>query len=75
MSLALALDPTSLGALDELAESTDRDGRVAEAIADFLAHSAWQFAKLGSGLAAGERGDLASDDGVARARSKFAAAN
>ncbi|MGO9741649.1 MAG: CopG family ribbon-helix-helix protein [Roseiarcus sp.] len=77
MSLAFTidLDSATIDALDEVAELTERarGGRVAQAIEDFLARSAWQFANIGSGLAAADRGEFASEEEVERVRARLAA--
>ncbi len=66
-AFTIDLDSATIDALDEVAELTERarHGRVAQAIEDFLARSAWQFAKIGSGLATADRGEFASEDDVA----------
>ncbi|MGO9006130.1 MAG: CopG family ribbon-helix-helix protein [Beijerinckiaceae bacterium] len=68
------LDEAMLSALDQLAEKTDRSRNwlVARAIEDFVALNAWQLGKIETGIAAADRGDFASDDELARIRTKFA---
>jgi predicted transcriptional regulator len=68
------LDEAMLSALDQLAEKTDRSRNwlVARAIEDFVALNAWQLGKIETGIAAANRGDFASDDELARVRTKFA---
>jgi predicted transcriptional regulator len=74
-AFTIRLDEATLGALDRLAEKTDRSRNwlAAKAIEDFVALNAWHIGKIEEGLAAAERGDFASDDDVARVRKKFAA--
>ncbi|HYA81179.1 MAG TPA: ribbon-helix-helix protein, CopG family [Methylocystis sp.] len=73
-AFTVRLDEATLGALDQLAEKTERSRNwlVAKAIEDYLALNAWQVAKIEAGIAASERGDFAADDEVARVRKKFA---
>jgi predicted transcriptional regulator len=68
------LDETTLLALDRLAERTDRSRNwlVARAIEDFVALNAWQIGKIEAGLAAADRGEFATDEELARVRTKFA---
>jgi predicted transcriptional regulator len=68
------LDESTLTALDRLAEKTDRSRNclVARAVEDFVALNAWRLGKIEARLAAAERGDCASDKGLARVRKKFA---
>lgn len=73
-AFTVRLDETTLGALDKLAEKTERSRNwlVAKAIEDYLALNAWQLEKIEAGIAAANRGDFASDDELARVRKKFA---
>jgi len=73
-AFTVRLDETTLGALDQLAEKTERSRNwlVAKAIEDYLALNAWQVEKIESGMAAADKGDFASDGDVARLREKFA---
>jgi predicted transcriptional regulator len=73
-AFTVRLDETTLGALDQLAEKTERSRNwlVSRAVEDFVALNAWQLGKIEAGLAAADRGDFASDDDVARVRKKFA---
>lgn len=73
-AFTIRLDETTLGALDKLAEQTERSRNwlVAKAIEDFVALNAWQIAKIEAGIAAADRGDFVSDDELARVREKFA---
>jgi predicted transcriptional regulator len=73
-AFTVRLDETTLGALDQLAEKTERSRNwlVSRAVEDFVALNAWQLGKIEAGLAAANRGDFASDDDVARVRKKFA---
>ncbi|MBV1703624.1 MAG: CopG family ribbon-helix-helix protein [Hyphomicrobiales bacterium] len=68
------LDDSTLNALDDLAEKTDRSRNwlVARAVEDFVALNAWQIGKIAAGLEAADRGDFASDSQLARVRKKFA---
>ena len=68
------LDEPTLHALDQLAEKTDRSRNwlVARAIEDFVALNAWQIGKIEAGLAAACRGEFATDEEIARFRTKFA---
>jgi predicted transcriptional regulator len=68
------LDEPTLNALDQLAEKTDRSRNwlVARAIEDFVALNAWQLGKIEAGLAAADRGAFATDEELARVRTKFA---
>ena len=73
-ALTIRLDDATLGALDRLAEQTDRprDWLIAQAIEDYVALNAWAVGKIEAGLAAADRGDFASPEEVARVRAKFA---
>ncbi len=73
-AVTVRLDETTLGALDQLAEKTDRprDWLVTQAIEDYLALNAWAMAKIETGLAAADAYDFASPEEVARVRAKFA---
>jgi predicted transcriptional regulator len=72
-AFTVRLDETTLGALDCLAEKTERSRNwlVAKAVEDYVARNAWQIGKIEEGLAAAERGDFASEDELARIRKKF----
>jgi predicted transcriptional regulator len=74
-AFTVRLDETTLGALDRLAEQTERSRNwlVAKAIEDYIALNAWQVGKIEAGIAAADRGDFSSDDELARIRKKFAA--
>jgi len=69
------LDEATLGALDRLAERTERSRSwlVTKAIEDYVALNSWQIGKVEEGIAASDRGEFASDDEVARVRKKFSA--
>ncbi len=73
-AFTVRLDETTLGALDQLAEKTERSRNwlVAKAIEDYLALNAWQVGKIEAGIAAADSGDFASDYELARVRKKFA---
>jgi predicted transcriptional regulator len=72
-ALTVKLDANTLGALDRLAQKTDRprDWLVAKAIEDYVALNAWQIDKIEQGIAAADRGDFASDEELMRIREKF----
>lgn len=74
-AFTVRLDETTLGALDRLAEQTERSRNwlVARAVEDYIALNAWQLEKIGAGLAAANREDFSGDDELARLRKKFAA--
>lgn len=74
-AFTVRLDETTLGALDQLAEKTERSRSwlVAKAIEDYVALNAWQIGKIEAGIEAANRGDFASDAELARVRKKFAA--
>ena len=74
-AFAVRLDDATLGALDRLAEKTERSRNwlVAKAVEDYVALNGWQIGKVEEGVAAAERGDFASDAEVASVRKKFAA--
>ncbi len=72
-AFTIRLDETTLGALDKLAEKTERSRNwlVAKAVEDYVARNAWQIDKIEAGLAAADRGEFASENEVARVRDKF----
>jgi predicted transcriptional regulator len=72
-ALTVKLDANTFGALDRLAQKTDRprDWLVAKAIEDYVALNAWQIDKIEQGIAAADRGDFASDEELMRIREKF----
>ena len=74
-AFTVRLEETVLGALDQLAEKTDRSRNwlVAKAVEDYVALNAWQVGKIEAGIAAADHADFATDDEVARVRRKFAA--
>lgn len=74
-AFTVRLDETTLGALDQLAEKTERSRNwlVAKAVENYVALNAWQVGKIEAGLAAADRGEFASDAELARLRKKFAA--
>ena len=73
-AFTVRLDETTLGALDQLAEKTERSRNwlVAKAIEDYVAVNTWQIDKIEAGVAAADRGEFAGDAEVARVRNKFA---
>ncbi len=68
------LDKSTLNALDQLAEKTDRSRNwlVNRAIEDFVALNAWQLGKIEAGIAAATSGEFATDEDLVRVRTKFA---
>jgi predicted transcriptional regulator len=72
-AFTVRLDEATLGALDRLAEQTERSRSwlVTKAIEDYVALNSWQIGKIEGGLAAAARGEFAGDDEVARVRKKF----
>ena len=74
-AFTVRLDKTTLIALDQLAEKTERSRNwlVAKAIKDYVASNAWQVARIEAGTVAADRRDFASDADVARVRNKFEA--
>lgn len=73
-AFTVRLDETTLDALDQLAEKTERSRNwiVAKAIEDYIALNAWQVGKIEAGIAAADQGDFASDEEIARVRKRFA---
>ncbi|BDV37595.1 hypothetical protein DSM21852_08480 [Methylocystis bryophila] len=73
-AFTVRIDEAMLGALDQLAEKTERPRNwlVAKAIEDYLAVNAWQVGKIEAGITAADGGDFASDEELARVRMKFA---
>jgi predicted transcriptional regulator len=73
-AFTVRLDEATLGALDQLAEKTDRSRTwlVTKAIEEYVTLNAWQIGKIEAGIAAADQGDFASDEDVARVRTKFA---
>jgi predicted transcriptional regulator len=73
-AFTVRLDETTLGALDQLAEKTERSRNwiVAKAIEDYIALNAWQVGKIEAGIAAADQRDFASHEEIARVRKRFA---
>lgn len=73
-TLSVLLEDDTLVALDRLADrmACPRADLVARVVADYVADDAMQIGKIETGLAAADKGDFATDDEVARVRSKFA---
>lgn len=73
-AFTVRLDEETLGALDQLAEKTERSRNwlVAKAVENYVALNAWQVSKIEAGIAAANHGDFASDAELARVRKKFA---
>lgn len=74
-AFTIRLDDETLGALDQLAQKTERSRHsiVNQAIADYVAQNAWRIDRIEAGLAAADAGDFASDQDIARLRQKFIA--
>ena len=72
-AFTVRLDEATLGALDQLAEKTDRSRAwlITKAIEDYVALNAWQIGKIKAGIVAADDGDFAIDHDVARVRKKF----
>lgn len=72
-AFTVRLDEATLGALDQLAEKTDRSRAwlITKAIEDYVALNAWQIGKIEAGIVAADDGDFAIDHDVARVRKKF----
>jgi predicted transcriptional regulator len=72
-AFTVRLDDETLGALDELAERTDRSRSwlVTQAVQDYVALNVWQLEKIETGIAEANRGEFASEGEVARVRRKF----
>jgi len=68
------LDEGTLGALDALAEKTDRSRNwlVTRAIESYVSLNAWQIAKIEEGIAAADRGDFATDEEMEAIFNKYA---
>ena len=76
-AFTVRLDAAILGALDQLAEKTERSRNwlVAKAIEEFVALNVWQIEKIEAGINAAERDDFATDADLAWVRKKFARKN
>ena len=74
-AFTIRLDDTTIEALDQLAEKTDRSRSwlVTRAIEDFVALNAWQIGKIEEGIAAADRGEFVSDEELDRLESKYRA--
>jgi predicted transcriptional regulator len=74
-AFTVRLDETTLDALDQLAEKTERSRNwlVAKAIEDYVALNAWQIGQIEAGIFAADRGDFAGEADVAHVRRKFEA--
>ena len=72
-AFTVRLDDATLGALDQLAERTDRSRSwlVSRAIEEYVRLNAWQIERIEAGIAAADRGEFASAQDVARLRKKF----
>lgn len=72
-AFTVRLDESTLDALDQLAEKTERSRNwlVVKAVEDYVALNAWQIEKIEAGIAAADRGDFASDAELARVKKKF----
>ena len=74
-AFTLRLSEATMQALDQLAEKTERSRSwlAVRAIEDYIAFNAWQIPKIKAGIAAGDRGEFADDDHVARVIGKYSA--
>ncbi len=72
-AFTVRLDEATLGAVNQLAEKTDRSRNwiVTKAIEHYIALNVWQIGKIEAGIAAADRGEFAGDDDVGRVRKKF----
>lgn len=72
-AFTVRLEDETAGALDRLAERTERSRNwlVAKAIEDYVALNAWQIDKIEAGIAAADRHAFADEKDVARLRSKY----
>lgn len=73
MDVMLQIEPSTLGALDELARKSNqpREALVEEALRNFLELRSWQIAKIEGGIAAADRGEFASDEDMKRIFAKY----
>jgi predicted transcriptional regulator len=73
-AFTVRLEDETLGALDRLAERTERSRSwlAAKAIEDYVALHTWQIGKIEVGIAAADRHEFADEKEVARVRGKFA---
>ena len=62
--VTLHIEPSTIGAIDELARKANqpRDVLVEEALQNFVKLRAWQIAKIEEGIAAADRGEFVSDE-------------
>ena len=60
----IQIEPSMLGAIDELARKANqpRDVLVEEALRNFVHLRAWQVAKIEEGIAAADRGEFATEE-------------
>jgi predicted transcriptional regulator len=74
VAFTIRLDETTLGALDRLAEKTERSRNwlVAKAVEDYVSLNAWQLEKIEAGIRAADAGDFANDAELERLRQSFA---
>jgi len=74
VAFTIRLDETTLGALDRLAEKTERSRNwlVAKAVEDYVSLNAWQLDKIEAGITAANAGDFANDTELERLRQNFA---
>jgi predicted transcriptional regulator len=72
-NLTIELEDETLRALDQLAHRTDRSRNqlVNQALKDYLELQAWQIGKIEAGIAAGDRGEFATDEDLARIAKKY----
>jgi predicted transcriptional regulator len=74
VAFTIRLDETTLGALDRLAEKTERSRNwlVAKAVEDYVSLNAWQLEKIEAGIRAADADDFANDAELERLRQSFA---
>jgi predicted transcriptional regulator len=74
VAFTIRIDETTLGALDRLAEKTERSRNwlVTKAVEDYVALNAWQLDKIEAGIGAADSGGFANDEELRRLRRKFA---
>ena len=73
MDVTFQIQPSTLSAIDELAEksSQPRDALVEQALQNFVKLRAWQITKIEEGIAAADRGEFVGDEEMDRIFSKY----
>jgi predicted transcriptional regulator len=63
-SVTVRIEPSTLGAIDELAQQANqpRDVLVEQALQNFVKLRAWQISKIEAGIAAADRGEFATEE-------------